>query len=769
MSAIPIWAVGDELFFAMTLFASFALLTGLSFLNVQTWKTALFRALVYLGAGLACLIHAQPLTPGFSLDFQEVPLALTSSFLGTGWGLAVGTGLAFFRWLLLGSAGAGVSAAGMAPVIVMALLLRWAGLKAGKSVKQDAALAVLTLLPSAAITFWQVHSSALPLPLPLLSGLGLSSLKLIVSVAGFCLWSAIVSLTWHTIGSMQRYQNLATRDSLTGLPNRYVFEEDQGRPSEGHFLLLLDLDHFKRVNDQHGHLYGDQVLRQFGALLSAQVAGQGRAYRVGGEEFAVRLRGNQLTAEQFAEALRAALARLQPQQFADLEFPLSVSGGLVSEGPGAFQQADELLYVAKAAGRNQVVAAWQPRPAALPTSPFNTDSPGAATIRSLLRFLAEQDGEQPGGQAGGQTSDEPDLPGLLRAAILCVPGAEAGSLAVREGHQWIVRAQVGYSPALVGVRYSSSQMQHWHGDPERWQGGEPRLLTGAALEARFQDNVEPSDLPLEVSRRTELQANLLLPILVQGEVVAELNLDNLHDEQALGETSLEVAKEFALWAAAVLAAHERRRQSQAGQESALLMLGLALETRDDTTQGHTRRVVKLSEALGRHLQLDAAQLQSLRQGAYLHDLGKLQIPDRVLLKSGTLTPEEERLMQRHVLLGARLAEHFPNVLPGAREVIGFHHERWNGGGYPQGVSAQAIPLLARIFAVADVYDALTSARPYKSAWSHEAALEEIARQRGEQFDPAVVDAFLDLHRPTSAALPDPALDDPAHITAEPRA
>jgi len=760
MSALPTWELGDELFFAMTLFASFALLTGLSFLNVQTWKTALFRALIYLGAGLACLMHAQPLTPGFFLDFREVPLALTSSFMGAGWGVAVGAGLALYRWLL-GSAGAGASAAGLASVIVMATVLRWAGLKAGKSVKQDAVLAVLTLLPSAAITFWEVRSSALPL----LTGLGLSSLKLIVSVAGFCLWSAIVSLTWHTISSMQRYQNLATRDSLTGLPNRYVFEEDRGRPSEGHFLLLLDLDHFKRVNDQHGHLYGDQVLRQFGALLSAQVAGQGRAYRVGGEEFAVRLRGSQDAAEQFADTLRAALARLQPQQFADLDFPLTVSGGLVPEGPGAFQQADELLYAAKAAGRNQVVAAWQSRPAALPTSPFNTDSPGAATIRSLLRFLAEQDGDP----SGGQASDEPDLPGLLRAAILCVPGVEAGSLSVREGHQWVVRAEVGYSPALVGIRYSAAQMQQWHGDPERWQGGEPRLLTGAALKVRLQDNVEPPDLPLEVSRRTELQANLLLPILVQGEVVAELNLDNLHDEQALGETSLELAKEFALWAAAVLAAHERRRQSQVGQESALLMLGLALETRDDTTQGHTRRVVKLSEALGRHLQLDAAQLQSLRQGAYLHDLGKLQIPDRVLLKSGALTSEEEKLMQRHVLLGARLAEHFPNVLPGAREVIAFHHERWNGGGYPQGVSAQSIPLLARIFAVADVYDALTSTRPYKSAWSREAALEEIARQRGEQFDPAVVDAFLDLHRHTGVPDSAPLPDDPAHTAAEPRA
>ena len=94
MSVAPIWELGDGVFFAVTLFASFALLTGLSFLGAQTWKPALFRALVYLGAGLACLIHAQPFAPGFSLDFREVPLALASSFMGAGWGLAVGTGLA---------------------------------------------------------------------------------------------------------------------------------------------------------------------------------------------------------------------------------------------------------------------------------------------------------------------------------------------------------------------------------------------------------------------------------------------------------------------------------------------------------------------------------------------------------------------------------------------------------------------------------------------------------------------------------------------------
>lgn len=736
MTFSMLWSLGNSLFFVLILFPWFAILVGLSFASEQNWKHKLFRGLVYLGAGLACLMHTHPFAPGFYLDFREVPLGLASSFMGTPWGLLIGAALSLYRWLTLGQPGAGVASLQLASVVGMAAILRRRNFKFGSHLRHNAIYAALLFTPSSAVLL--LDFVGVPQEFSVIAELYF--IKVLFSVAGFCLWAALVSLARQTVISNRRYKHLATRDALTGLHNRYAFEEDQpppgSHPLEARFLLLLDLDYFKRVNDEHGHLYGDQVLKQFGKLLNAQLGGRSRAYRVGGEEFAVRLRLDRADAEQaaqtFAEKLRSALAQVQTQHFGSLNVALTVSGGLVPEGAEAFRRADELLYLAKGAGRDQILAEWQPRPEELPTSPFNSASPGAATIRSLLRFLAEQG------------SQEPDLPGLLRAAILCVPGAEAGSLSVREGEQWVVRGEVGYGEALLGVRYTSSQMQNWHSDLTEWQRGQPRLLTGEALQLHFQYDVEPPGIPESVRRSHDLKANLLLPIVVQGQVVAELNLDNLHSPDAFSFISLELAKEFALWAAAVLAAHERRRQHQSDQESALLMLGLALETRDGATQGHTRRVVELSSALGQHLSLSAGQLGALRQGAYLHDLGKLQIADRILLKSGSFDAEEEALMQRHVELGTQLAEHFPNVLQEACEVIEFHHERWNGTGYPGGVSGEEIPLLARIFAVADVYDALVSERPYKEEWTPEAAIGEIVAQRGEQFDPRVVDAFVEL-------------------------
>lgn len=177
-------------------------------------------------------------------------------------------------------------------------------------------------------------------------------------------------------------------------------------------------------------------------------------------------------------------------------------------------------------------------------------------------------------------------------------------------------------------------------------------------------------------------------------------------------------------------------------EGSLLALGLALETRDLETSGHTQRVVDLSVQLAQALGLGPAQIAELRHGAYLHDIGKLTIPDAVLLKPGPLDPGERALMQTHASAGHEMALRMPALAPGALLVIRHHHERWDGTGYPDRLAGEAIPLLARIFAVCDVYDALTSRRPYKPAWTSQQALAELSAQRGKQFNPAVVDAFV---------------------------
>jgi HD-GYP domain-containing protein (c-di-GMP phosphodiesterase class II) len=182
------------------------------------------------------------------------------------------------------------------------------------------------------------------------------------------------------------------------------------------------------------------------------------------------------------------------------------------------------------------------------------------------------------------------------------------------------------------------------------------------------------------------------------------------------------------------------------QDSQLLViqrLAVAAEYRDDDTGQHTRRVGRLSELIGAALDLPEEQLLLLRQAAPLHDVGKIGIPDSILLKRGRLTREEFERMKAHTSVGAAMlaGRNFP-LLEMAEEIALGHHERWDGTGYPRGIEAEAIPLAARIVAVADVFDALTHARPYKEAWPVTDALAEISRQRGKQFDGAIVDAFL---------------------------
>lgn len=184
--------------------------------------------------------------------------------------------------------------------------------------------------------------------------------------------------------------------------------------------------------------------------------------------------------------------------------------------------------------------------------------------------------------------------------------------------------------------------------------------------------------------------------------------------------------------------------ARAAHEAAVRALGLALEARDRETKGHTDRVTAWATRLGAALGLDNTALEALRLGAYLHDIGKLSISDATLLKPGPLDDAEWEVMRGHVLEGERFAATLGFLPAPSLGLIRAHHERWDGSGYPHGLSGAAIPLLARIFAVVDVYDALTSERPYKRAWTAQEAAVELRAQAGRQFDPEIVSAFLRL-------------------------
>lgn len=169
----------------------------------------------------------------------------------------------------------------------------------------------------------------------------------------------------------------------------------------------------------------------------------------------------------------------------------------------------------------------------------------------------------------------------------------------------------------------------------------------------------------------------------------------------------------------------------------------ALEMRDHETQGHSRRVVEYTLALAQRLAVGEDLLVPMIRGALLHDIGKIGIPDSILRKPGPLSEEEWAVMRTHPYIGFHMLKQI-DFLATATPIILHHHEKFNGSGYPLGLSANDIPIGARIFAVADAYDAITSDRPYKTARSHRWALEEIGRGAGQHFDPAVVQALLGL-------------------------
>jgi putative two-component system response regulator len=189
---------------------------------------------------------------------------------------------------------------------------------------------------------------------------------------------------------------------------------------------------------------------------------------------------------------------------------------------------------------------------------------------------------------------------------------------------------------------------------------------------------------------------------------------------------------------------ERTAELEATQVEILERLALAAEYRDDDTGEHTRRVGVMAARIAEALRWPAEQVELMRRAAPLHDVGKIAIPDAILLKPGKLTPAEFEQMKSHTTVGAQMLSggRFP-LLQVAEQIARTHHERWDGTGYI-GLRGEEIPLAGRIVSIADVFDALVTERPYKKAWSIYEAMKEIRNQSGRQFDPHLVDVFFEV-------------------------
>ena len=232
---------------------------------------------------------------------------------------------------------------------------------------------------------------------------------------------------------------------------------------------------------------------------------------------------------------------------------------------------------------------------------------------------------------------------------------------------------------------------------------------------------------------------LVIPLVVQGEPVGAFAIEAEH-VQGFSDEAIERARQLADQAAVGFHEIKLRRELVEMSWEALRALAAAIDAKSTWTAGHSERVTQLALALGRELQLDATDMDVLHRGGLLHDIGKIGVPVDIIDFAGPMDGPMREAMEAHPVIGARILEPirvFQPILP----IVLYHHERWNGTGYPEGLSGTAIPRLARVLAVADVFDAMASARPYRSGAAVGSVLEYIRAESGRAFDPEVVDAL----------------------------
>lgn len=269
------------------------------------------------------------------------------------------------------------------------------------------------------------------------------------------------------------------------------------------------------------------------------------------------------------------------------------------------------------------------------------------------------------------------------------------------------------------------------------------ILTSDAMEdARF--STQKSVVTLR------LRSILCVPIMHKGDMIGLIYVDNRLQSGMFTKEDLNLLTAISFSAAIAIEnarLFENLQQSkkilEVAYDSTLEGWARALELRDQDTEGHTRRVTEMTVELAKLFRLNGYQLINIKRGALLHDIGKMAIPDHILRKPGPLTKEEQEKMRMHPAYARDMLSKI-NFLQQVLDIPYYHHEHWDGTGYPNGIKGSEIPLAARIFAVVDVWDALISDRPYRPAWSLQQAKTYIQDNSGTQFDPQVVTIFLQL-------------------------
>jgi HD-GYP domain-containing protein (c-di-GMP phosphodiesterase class II) len=274
------------------------------------------------------------------------------------------------------------------------------------------------------------------------------------------------------------------------------------------------------------------------------------------------------------------------------------------------------------------------------------------------------------------------------------------------------------------------------------ESNSPVLTTNAQADPRF-------DAQMSVAMY-QLRSILCVPLKLKDELIGVLYVDNRAHSGIFTENDLELISAFADQAAVAIDSarmfedlQESHRELERAYQATLEGWVRALDLRDKETEGHTQRVTVLTYRLARSMGVRDEALVHITRGALLHDIGKIAIPDGILLKPGQLTAEERELIQRHPVYAYEMLKPIDFLVP-AIDIPYCHHEKWDGTGYPRRLKHEEIPFAARIFPVIDVWDALTSDRPYRKALPRDEVRRRIQADSGKHFDPRVVEAFMDM-------------------------